>query len=315
VQVAGVAANSVSVDGNSVFWETVARDEGESAAELVRRNLATRRTRTLVRDVASQFGLAVTRNAIVYAAASTPVRLVALDPRSGRRTVLSRSVAAPLAWRGDRVAWAEEQGGRQRVVVYDLRRRKAWTAADLSSCVRGVCYRIDAVTLAQQGVVFARDAVGAQASSVGRRAFSAPRPEFVMIEHDPQPDLVPSASGALYYALDRGWYRWDFGDAHPRRAAESTTTSLRPIASDGRHSLLVRTRGCDDSVQSNVGTIASPAHARAVAHVRADVCVRFQSLTWAGRRPVTAWIVVPRATHATGATGVIVVGSPARGRG
>jgi copper transport protein len=315
VQVAGVAANSVSVDGSSVFWETVAAEEGGSAA-LVERNLATRRTRTLVRDVASQFGLAVTRNTIVYAPASAPVRLVALDRRTGRRTVLSRSVAAPLAWGGERVAWAEEQGGRQRVVVYNLLRRKAWTAADMPSCVGGVCYRVDAVTLAQQGVVFTRDVVGAQASSVGRRAFSAPRPEFVKIERDPQPDLVPSASGALYYALDRGWYRWDFGEAQPRRAVGSTTQSLRPIAYDGRRWFLVRTRGCDDSVQStrsgNVAMIASPAHARAVAHVGADVCVRFQNLTWAGRRSVTTWIVVPRATHATGATGVIVVGPSTR---
>jgi hypothetical protein len=230
--------------------------------------------------------------------------------------VLSRSLAAPLASRGERVAWAEEQGGRQRVVVYDLLRRKAWTAADLPSCARGVCYRVDAATLAQQGVVFARDAVGAQASSIVRRAFSAPRPEFVEIERDPQPDLVPSASGALYYALDRGWYRWDFGEAQPRRAVGSATSSLRPVAYDGRRWFLVRTRGCDDSVQGtrarNVVTIASPAHARAVAHVRSDVCVRFQSLTWAGRRPVTTWIVVPRATHATGATGVIVVGPSPR---
>lgn len=314
VQVAGVAANSVSVDGNSVFWETLAGEDGAPGA-LVERNLATRRTRTLARDVASQFGLAVTNTTIVYAPASEPVRLVALDRRSGRRTVLSGPVVAPLAWRGQRVAWAEEEGGRQRVVVYDLLRHKAWTAADLPSCVRGVCYRVDAVTLAQQGVVFVRGAVGPQASFVGRRAFAARRPEFVKIERDPQPDLAPSASGAFYYALDRGWYRWDFGEAQPRRAIGSRTPSLRPIAYDGRRSFLVRTRGCDDNVQSsrsrNVATIASSGHVRAVAHVRPDVCVRFQSLTWAGLRPVTTWIVVPRATHATGVTGVIVVGPPA----
>ncbi|MEP6812926.1 MAG: CopD family protein [Actinomycetota bacterium] len=315
-ELAGAAASGLSLDGNSVLWETVAGEDGGSTA-LVVRNLDTRRTRALARGVASQYGLAATTASIVYATATVPVRLVAIDHRSGRLTVLADSLAAPFAWRGDRVAWAEEQGGRQRVVVDDLRRRRAWTAADLPSCAERLCYRVDAVTLAEHGVVFARGAIGSQASFVVRRGFSAPRLELARIEGDPQPDLAPSTTGALYYALDRGWYRWDFGAKQPRRVGALAARSLTPVGFDGRRWLLLQHRGCDDALVERVRpgrttTVASPARVRAVAGVRAGVCVRFQSVTWAVDRPVTTWIVVPRAIHAEGTTGVIVVGPPAR---
>jgi copper transport protein len=316
IELAGGAASGLSLDGRTVLWETVAGEDGGQAA-LVERNLDTHRTRTLVRGVASQYGLAATADSIVYATATVPVRLVATDRRSGRVSVLAHALAAPFAWRGDRVAWAEEQGGRQRVVVYDLRRRTTWTAADLPSCAEGLCYRVDAVTLAARGVVFARGAIGSHASYVVRRGFSAPRSESTRIERDPQPDLVPSATGAAYYALGRGWYRWDFGAKQPRRVGALAAPSLTAVAFDGRRWLLLHHRGCDDALVGAVPagrttSVASPAHVRAVAGVRTDVCVRFQGVTWAVDRPVTTWIVVPRSTHSEGATGVIVVGPSAR---
>jgi hypothetical protein len=316
IQLAGVAASALSIDGNSVLWETIPGEHASTA--LVERNLKTRRTRTLARNVASLHGLVATTASIIYATATVPRRLVAIDRRSGRSTLLTDSLmASPLAWRGDRIAWAEEHGGRQRVVVYDLRRHKAWTAADLPNCVERLCYRVDAVTLAQRGVVFDRGAIGSWASFVVRRAFSAPHPELVKVERDPQPDLVPSALGALYYVLDRGWYRWDFGVKQPRRVGAIGAPSLYTMAYDGRRWLLRQRRGCDDAVVQAVipgpiTTVASPARARAVAGVETGVCVRIQSITWAGDRPVTTWIVIPRESHSAGATGVIVVGPPAR---
>ena len=58
-----------------------------------------------------------------------------------------------------------------------------------------------------------------------RRAFGARRLQSVLIPGDPQPDLVSSSSGALYYVLERGWYRWDFGAALPRQV----TFANRPM--------------------------------------------------------------------------------------
>ena len=314
-ELAGQAANSVSVDGRSVLWETVPEEGGSSV--LVERNLDDQRTRVLARNVAPLYGLAATAQSIVYANGAAPAHLVALDRRTGRRTVLSDALAAPFAWRGDRVAWAEERGGRQRVVVYDLRRRKPSTAADLPVCMGQLCYRVDGVTLADRGVVFTRGAVGPQPSFVVRREFGASRPTSVKIEHDPQPDLVPSATGAVYYALNHGWYRWNFGAKRPLRIPELAQPSLYPIAYDGRKWFLLRHRGCDDSVVERSGsggtaTVASPARALSIAGVRTKVCVRFANLTWAEKHPVTTWIVLPRATHPEGATGVVVLGGPAR---
>jgi copper transport protein len=317
LELAGGAASGLSLGGRSVLWETVPDDTGGPAV-LVERNLETRRTRTLASGVASQYGLAATNGAIVYATATVPVQLVAVDRRSGRRSVLSHSLAAPFARRGDRIAWAEERGGRQRVVVDDLRPHKAWTAADLPSCVEGSCYRIDGVTLADRGVVFVRGAIGPHASFVVRREFSRSRLEQARIEGDPQPDLVPSATGALYYALNRGWYRWDFGASQPRRVGALGSPSVAPIGFDGRRWLLLQHHGCDDELVEGVRPgattpVATPARIRrVVGSDRANICVRFQGATWGGDRPVTTWLVVPRATHSEGATGVLLVGPSGR---
>jgi copper transport protein len=311
LELAGQAANALSVDGRSVMWETVP-DEGGSSA-LVERSLDSRRTRVLVRNVAPLYGLAATTASIVYATGTTPTHLVALNGTSGRRIVLTASLAAPFAWRGERVAWAEERDGRQRVVVYDLRRHARWTAADLPVCAGPLCYRIDGITLARRGVVFARSAVGTQPSFVVRRAFAATRPESVKVERDPQPDLVPSATGAAYYALDRGWYRWNFGSRRPLLLRRFPNPSQYPISYDGRRWLLLQHRGCNDTVveqleSGRLETFASTARALTVAGVRTRVCVRFQGLTTAGAHPVTTWLVLPLESHAAGATGVIEVG-------
>jgi len=138
--------------------------------------------------------------------------------------------------------------------------------------------------------------------------------ELARIEGDPQPDLVPSASGAVYYALNRGWYRWDFGAKEPRRVGALGTPSLTPVGFDGRRWLLLQHHGCDDALVEGVRpgattSVASSARIRAVTGSdRANVCVRFQSATW--DRRATTWLVIPRATHSEGATGVVLVGPP-----
>jgi copper transport protein len=316
-QLAGEAVNGLSPDGRSILWETVPSQKDGGSAALVERNLSLGRTRTLVDDVAPLFGLGVIGTTVVYATATVPPHLVAMNLRTGRTTVLSGALAAPFAWRGDRVAWAEQKAGRQRVVVYDLLRRKTWTAADLPACVDGRCYRIDAVTLADRGVVFDRGAIGSQASFVIRRAFSDPRTTSARIERDPQPDLIPSAGGALYYALGRGWYRWDFGQDQPQRVAEAVTSSLDPLAYDRRTWLLLQHRGCDDYVierreDGRSETLVSSVRTAALAGVGNRVCIRLQRMTWIGERRVTTWVVVPRAVHGGVATGVIVIDPAAR---
>ena len=223
--------------------------------------------------------------------------------------MLAHSLAAPFVWRGDRVAWVEQREARQRVVVYDLRRHKAWTAADLPNCVGRLCYQ-SKESRSPNAASSSLAARSGQTSFVLRRLFSGRRLESVSIEGDAQPDLVPSANGAFYYVLDRGWYRWDFASSRPSLAAPG---SFRPIAYDGHRWLLIQQDGCDDAlvrgpISGPISSVVSAARVRAVAGVQAGVCVRFQGVTFAGGRPVTTWIVVPRASHAAGAIGVIVIG-------
>ena len=69
LELAGVAANAVSIDNRAVVWETVAGEGGGTTA-VVERDLRARRTRTFARDVAPQYGLAATADWIVYALAT-----------------------------------------------------------------------------------------------------------------------------------------------------------------------------------------------------------------------------------------------------
>jgi len=128
------------------------------------------------------------------------------------------------------VAWADQDATRQRVYVRDMSSGTRWLAADLPRCVGGRCYRIDAVGLADQGVVFVRGAIGPQPSFIVRRGFSDAKATRLAVPNDPQPDLAPSSVGALYYAFGRGWYRWDFGRPDTRltrfRGARQTPVLL-----------------------------------------------------------------------------------------
>ena len=62
------------------------------------------------------------------------------------------------------------RAGIQRIVVSDLDANRKWVAAAMPRCIRGRCYRIDAVTLSDSGVVLsaARSADNPHWSSGGR---------------------------------------------------------------------------------------------------------------------------------------------------
>jgi hypothetical protein len=312
----GTPARAVSTDGRSVIWETFGSDEGAVAALAVR-ELRTRRSTTLARNIAPQYGLGVASGMVVYATSTLPPRLVALQPGNGRRLVLTQRLIAPFAWRGSRIAWAEQNGNRQRIVVRDLATGRRWVAADIPSCEGRRCYRIDAVTLADRGVVFVRGAIGAQPSFIVRRAFSAPRPEAVPLAHDPQPDLVPSSAGAVYFALENGWHRWDFGRSSPTRAPFKISGRADPIAYESGRWFVREHRGCDDVIVARLEdgrqlVVGSPTTARALAGVGRGSCAKFVSLTWAAGRAVTAWAMTPSGhSHGEG-TGVIVIGRAIR---
>jgi copper transport protein len=305
----GTPARAVSTDGRSIVWETFGSDEGAIAALAVR-ELRTQRSTTLARNIGPQYGLGVASGLVVYATSTLPPRLVAVRPGTGRRRVLSGRLIAPFAWRGERVAWAEQNGARQRIVVRDFSTGKQWVAAEVPSCEHRRCYRIDAVTLADAGVVFVRGAIGPQPSFVVRRAFSAPHPETVALPHDPQPDLVPASAGAVYYALGDGWHRWDFGRPKPTRAPFKSDGSADPIAYETGRWFVREHRGCDDVIVALLAdgrrvVVGSPATARTLAGVDRSFCAKFVSLTWTAGRAVTSWAMTPVAHSHAEAPGVI----------
>jgi hypothetical protein len=234
----------------------------------------------------------------------------------GGKEVLARGLLAPVVGRGARIAWAEKVGGRQRLVVRDMARGKQFVAAELPACAGAVCYRIDGVTLADRGVIVARGAIGPQPSVVLRREFAARRAEAVRIANDPQPDLVPSSAGAAYFALGRGWRRWDFGAPSPVRAPYGTRASSMPVAFEAGRWYLQRPGRCGDSlIAADQGrrarVLIAPKRVLAIAGNPPGVCARFRGLTGTAAGTATTWAVSPLDSHSDEAViGVITFGRP-----
>ena len=290
------AVGPVALDPRHLVWESGAIEEGGAEAVVYQLELRSGRTTRLAREVNRSYGLASTSRWVVYVAGPDGRTVIAVDHAGSRERVLSELVTAPLASRGELVAWAEDDGTRQRVVVRHMRRAKQWSAAAMPRCVGGRCYRIDAVVLTRRGVVFSRGAIGPHPSLIVRRAFSAPRATVVRVVNDPQPDLVPSSKGALYYAFARGWYRWEFGEAMPRRASFRGVPPALVLGQENGRSLLATNKRCDTVVTADVGApraavVASPEQVRAAAGVE-DACVQLLASAWAGKQPLTAWAVV-----------------------
>jgi hypothetical protein len=234
-----------------------------------------------------------------------------------KRVVLSRALVASIAARGELVAWAEEARGRQRVVVRDTANGAEWLAADLPRCEQGRCYRVDRVALAERGVVFTRAASGPDTSRIVRRGFGDARLSEVTLAGDPQPELVPSSAGALYHGFGRGWYRWDFGSARPRRAPFPANPVPQLLGYERGHWFVLTQDGCRYSVTAlRPGrgriVVASPRSLRALAASDRSICVELAASAWTGRQPLTAWVVAPEArlqAHLDeGLVGVVHVG-------
>jgi hypothetical protein len=274
-------------------------------------------------DVLPNFGVATAVGRVIYAAGQEGAapELVSVKLDGSGRAVLSKALIAPIASRAGLVAWAEQVGDRQRVVVRDVRQGRDWIAADLPRC-EGGCFRIDAVTLADRGVVFTRGAIGPHPSFVLRRAFSAPTAERIEIANDPQPDLVPSSAGAVYYALERGWYRWDFGQAKPVPAPFPGPKAPTVLRFEDGTWFTIGQRGCKQQLIAQLadGTqkvIVSPDGLPPDAKVRADSCVQLSELVWTGTQPVSSWVVIPHESEEghedAGLVGVVVASARLQG--
>lgn len=297
----GVGVGSVAADRRHLVWVVGPSEPTDANTTLRQGKFGGGKTVTLARGVRMGYGLASTTGWVVYPG-GVPPSLKAVRHDGSRTRVLSRgALLAPPASRGERVAWAEQEGDRQRVIVHDMARDKRWLAADMPRCVRSKCYRIDAVTLADRGVVFDRGAIGPQASVVVRRGFSGARPARLVLRHVAQPQLVPSSAGALYYATGHGWRRWDFGEARPRGTPFRRARPAPLVAYEHGHWLLVRRHGCESVLVARLPSgrrrvLASPSGAGGMPTRQYSACHFFQALAWRGRRPLSAWTVIPAAS-------------------
>jgi hypothetical protein len=294
-QLPRVDVASLAVHGRYVVWEATF---GNRPAPLVQLDRVSGARRTLARATLPFFGVAATSNAVVYARSlGNGVAAVSVGHRGSTEVVLSDSLVTPLVSSGDRVAWADEAGGVQRVVVRDTATGRDWVAARMRSCTGGRCYRIGAVALADRGVVFVRDAVGAQPSQVVRREYGAPAPAVFAVAHDPQPDLAPSSAGALFYALGRGWLRWDFGRPQPMGLGMQRSGWILGLD----HGRLLRLGGsrCQStlSVVAGLGsTTVDPPTAPRASRQFGTVCRVLGPVVWSGAELVSAWSVLPEAS-------------------
>jgi hypothetical protein len=319
VVVSGAAAGPVGSDADHVVWESGPLETDSIQPVLHDRVLSTGKTTTIARKVDPLYGVASTTRSVFFArTAPGGTQLLRVSHGGGRSRVLTGSLAAPIASRGDVVAWAEETDASQRVVAMNARTGRQWEVASMPRCTVSGCYHIGAVTVSDAGIVFTRDAVGQQPSQVVRRGFADEALESIDIVDDPQPDLVPSSTGALYYVLSRGWYRWDFGerDAQPVAFDGGPTTRLLRFE-DGRFYSLTR-MGCSYRIETRaadgtgVRSLVTPEGLRDGARAPAGACKQLASFAWTGRQPLTAWAIAWASAAARhedeGLSGAVVAG-------
>lgn len=297
----GSAFGPLAVGGGFLVFAHANGQQNATSAVIEQRTLHTGRTLRLASGSVPLYGVASTSDWAVYAAQAGPgVALVAVrHDRTGRRT-LTRSLLAPLAARGERVAWAEGDGVRQRVLVRNMHTGRTWVAADLPRCIGGRCYRIDFVTLADDGVAFDRGAVGPQPSFVLRRRFDGPL-ERVLVANDPQPDLAPSSSGAFYFAYGRGWMRWDFGQRRPSLMRIPGVDRPQVLALDRGRLLLFTGNRCRAKLvlrrpNGTAFVYASPVSSPLATHAFGPLCTGLTGIVLDRRHLTTAWTLIPDAS-------------------
>jgi hypothetical protein len=290
---------TVAAGGRYLLWEAAGSEE-HPVTLLMRRDLETGKTEELSDATLPAWGLASTATWVVYVADKAPPQLVAVRHDGRDRTVLSDNLIAPIDARGTLVAWAEGDSSHQRVVVRELESGDEWLAADMPSCVNGRCYRLDKVTLAHRGVVFARGAIGPHPSVVVRRAFDDPRPAGVSVPGDPQPDLVRSSEGAFYYQLRRGWMRWDFGERRPRPIDLVPVAPRGPVPLEYRQGrlLLAMDLPCRSTLIIRGGgrtfRLAAPASTPYSPKEFGPLCAQLTAAFWSGNKLLGAWAVLPK---------------------
>ena len=259
-------------------------------------NLRTHRKTQLAASSVPSFGIAATAGWAVFAVpVGTNAHIVAVQHGSTQRVVLSKLPISPVVSRGDRVAWAEEVGARERVIVRTMTTGREWIAADLPRCSGSRCYRIDYVTLADDGVAFDRGAVGPQPSLVIRRRFGG-RPETTTVTNDPQPDLVPSYAGAYFFAFGRGWRRWDFGRPAPQRTG-AVSRSRGEILALERQGLVSRTG--DSCHPRLLVTLAGHTTRFAPPSINTHgiaVCGLLTGYSLDGNHLILGWSIIPKAS-------------------
>ena len=280
-----------------LVWESGPVNAGAVPTLLVQREVPTGRIRTLARTPDPSYGIATTRNWVVYVAdRSSPTLLAVHHDGSGRR-VLGTNLATAIASRGERVAWAEQSNQLQRIYVDDLVTGRKWLAARLPRCVQKRCYRVDAITLADRGVVFTRGAIGPQPSYVVRRAFDGKLVSFAL-PGDPQPDLAASSDGALYFYFGHGWYRWDFGHARPTPARIPTSATTSVLAFDHGNWYLRTDPGCRPTLSvirpdGRRAVLTSPRTASKLIGAPPSDCAHLTDLAIAGTELFTGWTSQP----------------------
>jgi hypothetical protein len=297
-----LAVGPVAIDSDYVV-AIVGSVEGEDhPPKLVQRRLAGGQQTTLAQDVQRGFGVASTAHWVVYVPGSNDAIVAVRHDGSGRK-VLSGPTITPIASRGNLIAWAEQRNNRQRVFVHDLEGDAQWLAADVPRCVSGRCYRIDTVTLADDGVVFTRGAIGPQPSLVVRRAFTDAKPFPIQVPGDPQPDLAPSSKGALFNDFSRGWFRWDFSSDAPRHLNLGPAIGQDGVQGlEGDRLLLMRSHGCRSSLSLHDGSgrpvaLTSPQRlVRFAAERQPQICVMLLGTTWSGGEPISSWALEPDAS-------------------
>ena len=246
------AAGPVAADSRNLVWESGPLEAETLSPSIHDRDLATGVTRTFSGTVDPLFGLASTSRFVFFVRSSgNSTTVVRTSHRGTDARVLTSDLVTPIASRGNVVAWGEQSGSTERVVAYTGTRR--WVVAQTPRCTTKGCYRLDEVTVAKHGIVFTRDAVGGQESFVVRRAFGENKVQSIPVTHDPQPDLVPSSSGALYYVLFRGWYRWDFGADGPQPVSFANHPSKQLILHEGSRWYWLVRHDCSVRIESSRG--------------------------------------------------------------
>jgi len=295
----GFSIGPIATDGRFLFWEAAAGDEDQDVV-LLRRDLQTGAVRTVAHGIFRAFGLATTPGGVIYATRSgASAELAVIDPGGSHRSVLSRSLAAPFDARGDMVAWAEADALSHRVIVRNMRTGRQFVAMNARRCRGARCYRIDRVTVADDGVVFDLGSVGQGYSSlIVRRRWNAAKPSFAKVVNDPQPDLVRSATGALYYQLRRGWVEWNFDEDQPRG---TPLRGARPwlLAAEGGRRLVLTGPTCGTKVavrlrDGRTAPVPAPSSSPASPTKFGPLCRQLMGYAWTGDRLFLAWSITPK---------------------